>query len=158
MGTQLCSDVKWTLKGEKVCLWEGLSFVLLEISDFGEHEQDLGGGSSILQHSPQWVVSLPYGTSASGKNGHCVEPSGWKLVLGDWKGIYLDVSFAHCWYPLNWLYEVVTWNAFQLTGESWQKVISGISSLFKAFEVDQSCLGELRYCWYMVNISIPQVS
>jgi hypothetical protein len=28
----------------------------------------------------------------------------------------LDDSFAHSWYSLNQLYEVVTWNAFQLTG------------------------------------------
>jgi hypothetical protein len=28
----------------------------------------------------------------------------------------LDDSFAHSWYSLNRLHEVVTWNAFQLTG------------------------------------------
>ena len=27
----------------------------------------------------------------------------------------LDDSFAHSWHSLNQLYEVVTWNAFQLT-------------------------------------------
>jgi hypothetical protein len=25
-------------------------------------------------------------------------------------------SFAHSWHSLNQLYEIVTWNAFQLTG------------------------------------------
>ena len=29
---------------------------------------------------------------------------------------YLDDSFAHSWHSLNQLYEVVTWNAFQVTG------------------------------------------
>ena len=28
----------------------------------------------------------------------------------------LDNSFAHFWHSLNQLHEVVTWNAFQLTG------------------------------------------
>jgi hypothetical protein len=28
----------------------------------------------------------------------------------------LDDSFAHAWHSLNQLHEVVTWNAFQLTG------------------------------------------
>jgi hypothetical protein len=28
----------------------------------------------------------------------------------------LDGSFAHSWHSLNQLHEVVTWNAFQLTG------------------------------------------
>jgi hypothetical protein len=28
----------------------------------------------------------------------------------------LDDSFAHSWHSLNQLYELVTWNAFQLTG------------------------------------------
>ena len=28
----------------------------------------------------------------------------------------LDDSFAHSWHSLNQLHEVVTWNAFQLTG------------------------------------------
>ena len=28
----------------------------------------------------------------------------------------LDDSFAHYWHSLNHLHEVVTWNAFQLTG------------------------------------------
>ena len=30
----------------------------------------------------------------------------------------LDDSFAHGWHSLNQLHEVVTWNAFQLTGVS----------------------------------------
>ena len=28
----------------------------------------------------------------------------------------LDDSFAHSWHSLNQLHDVVTWNAFQLTG------------------------------------------
>jgi hypothetical protein len=28
----------------------------------------------------------------------------------------LDESFAHSWHSLNQLHEVITWNAFQLTG------------------------------------------
>jgi hypothetical protein len=30
--------------------------------------------------------------------------------------VCLDDSFAHSWHSLNQLHEVVTWNAFQLTG------------------------------------------
>ena len=28
----------------------------------------------------------------------------------------LDDCFAHAWHPLNQFHEVVTWNAFKLTG------------------------------------------
>ena len=28
----------------------------------------------------------------------------------------IDYSFAHTWHSVNQLHEVVTWNAFQLTG------------------------------------------
>jgi hypothetical protein len=45
----------------------------------------------------------------------------------------LDNSFAHSWYSLNQLHEVVTWNAFQLTGMP-EKLICGISFLLNVFE------------------------
>ena len=46
----------------------------------------------------------------------------------------LDDSFAHSWLSLNQLHEVVTWNAFQLTGVPWSKLFWGISILLNAFE------------------------
>jgi hypothetical protein len=46
----------------------------------------------------------------------------------------LDDSFAHSWHSLNQLQEVVTWNAFQLTGVPCQKLIGVISFLFNVFE------------------------
>jgi glutathione peroxidase-family protein len=41
----------------------------------------------------------------------------------------LDDRFAHSWHSLNQLREVVTWNAFQLTGVPCLKFIYGISFL-----------------------------
>ena len=42
-----------------------------------------------------------------------------------------DDSFAHPWHSLNQLHEVVTWNAFQLTG---RRVNCGIYFLLNAVE------------------------
>ena len=46
----------------------------------------------------------------------------------------LDDSFAHSWHSLNQLNEVVTWNAFKLTGVPCYKLICGISFLLGPFE------------------------
>jgi hypothetical protein len=46
----------------------------------------------------------------------------------------LDDSFANAWYSLNQLHEVVTWNAFQLTGVPCSKFICVLSFLLNAFE------------------------
>ena len=46
----------------------------------------------------------------------------------------IDDSLAHSWHSLNQLYEVVTWNAFQLTRVHSKKLICGISFLLNAFK------------------------
>ena len=57
----------------------------------------------------------------------------------------LDDSFANSWHSLNQLHEVVTWNAFQLTGVPCSQLFCGISFLLNAFEpiscVVTSCSG-----------------
>jgi len=37
--------------------------------------------------------------------------------------LWLDDSFAHYWHSLNQHHEIVTWNAFQLTGTVGKKSI-----------------------------------
>ena len=51
----------------------------------------------------------------------------------------LDDSFAHSWHSLNQLHEVVTWNAFQLTGATSIKFIYGIDFLLKACQQIEGC-------------------
>ena len=46
----------------------------------------------------------------------------------------LDERFAHSWQSLNHLHEVITWNAFQLTGVPYEKIICGIAFLLNVFE------------------------
>ena len=47
-------------------------------------------------------------------NQKCVKQI--KNILFKVATLCLDSSFVHTWHSLNQLHEVVTWNAFQLTG------------------------------------------